>query len=109
MATNAPVNGDAGKVLKLSATYSSPTNEPFVIAESLQTPATEGVEDKTKYLKDLRKATSLVQEQVNRELTQRMEEDKAREAATQGKPAKKDIDEEKEEENYGEEVAEEEE
>lgn len=106
MTTPTPANGDGSKVLKLTATYSSPTNEPFVAAEDLQAPAAEALEDKTRYLRDLRKATLAAQEQINKELTQRMEEDKAKEA---GKASKKEADEDKEEENYGEEVPEEEE
>jgi hypothetical protein len=51
-----------------------------------------------------------MQEQINKELTKRMEEDKAKEAngVNGGSKAKaKGVDESKEEENYGEEVPEE--
>ncbi|TPX07152.1 uncharacterized protein E0L32_010953 [Thyridium curvatum] len=91
--------------LTLSATYASPANEPFAVTESLPAPATTGVGDKTKYLADLKERISSVQERVNQELTARMEQDKARDAATSGKAA---VDDAKEEENYGEEVQEEE-
>ncbi|RYP79571.1 hypothetical protein DL769_002881 [Monosporascus sp. CRB-8-3] len=87
--------------------------------------------EKAAYLRGLRAATAALQERVNGELTARMEEDKAREAsaagggggggvatdagADKGKGGKsgsgggggaKDIDEDAEEENYGEEVVE---
>ncbi|RKU43945.1 hypothetical protein DL546_002788 [Coniochaeta pulveracea] len=70
----------------LSATYTSPTNAPFSVTKSLTVPA-----------------VAEVQNEVNRELTARMEEDKARDAS-----AKAGVDDAKEEENYGEEVVEEE-
>jgi hypothetical protein len=92
-----------------SATYSSPTNEPFSATKSLPLPAPvpsasagDEAERKSKYLNSLREAVLDVQEEVNRELTARMEEDKAREAGAV-------VDEDREEENYGEEVVEEEE
>ena len=104
----------AGKYEKMSltASYNSPSNAPFILAQDLQAPrsgtANPTVADKTKYLNDLRKATAVMQEQVNKELTQRMEEDKVKESAKNGK-APKGVDEAKEEENYGEEAPEEEE
>jgi Cu2+-containing amine oxidase len=49
-----------------------------------------------------------MQETINKELTSRMEEDKAREAAATGITKSKVVDEAKEEDNYGEEVVEEE-
>lgn len=76
----------------LSASYSSNTSPSFTFTHSLQ-PA-----DHAAYLASLRSAAAKIQEDINRELTKRMEEDKARE----GK-----LDEVKEEENYGEEVVEE--
>lgn len=48
-----------------------------------------------------------MQDVVNAELTARMEEDKVFEASKQGAARAKGIDETKEEDNYGEEVAEE--
>lgn len=96
--------------MSLSATYASPTNAPFTVTHDLQSPpsgtTSPTVPDKTKYLSDLRKATATMQEQINKELTQRMEEDKAQEAARSGKAPKRAVDEAKEEENYGEEVPE---
>lgn len=50
-----------------------------------------------------------MQEKINKELTERMEEDKAKEetAGGTGKRKANELDEKKEEENYGEEVVEE--
>ncbi|RFU25727.1 hypothetical protein B7463_g10602, partial [Scytalidium lignicola] len=96
----------------LSATYQSPTNAAFTHIKKLPTPPSDSTKDKTAYLSALRTATIELQEQINKELTSRMEEDKAREAAGQkaatgaaGKGAV--IDEAREEDNYGEEVVEE--
>ena len=62
------------------------------------------------YLGALRKATAELQERINAELTQRMEEDKARDATDAAEKGMKNgvVDEGKEEENYGEEVVEDE-
>ncbi len=65
--------------------------------------------DKSTYLAELRKSVTALQADVNRELTARMEEDKARDASTAAASGKKVVDDEKEEENYGEEVQEEDE
>lgn len=95
------------QTMPLTAEYTSTANAPFTITHTLQAPpsgtANPTVPDKTKYLSDLRRAAATMQEQINKELTQRMDEDKAKVAAESGKPA---IDEAKEEENYGEEVQE---
>lgn len=87
----------------LSATYTSPTNAPFSVTKSLTVPVSDDINSRTTYLANLRKAVAEVQNEVNRELTARMEEDKARDAS-----AKAGVDDAKEEENYGEEVVEEE-
>ncbi|RFU79866.1 gon7 family [Trichoderma arundinaceum] len=90
----------------LTASYSSPTNSPFSITESIPAPPTPlDPAGKSKYLESLRASVATAQDQINKELTTRMEEDKAREAAVGNQPS---VDEEKEEENYGEEVQEEE-
>ena len=83
----------------LSATYQSPESAPFTHAQKLAAPASTSTADKTQYLSALRKATAGMQEQINNELTARMEEDKARDASASK------IDDAKEEENYGEEEA----
>ncbi|KAL7806242.1 hypothetical protein V8C44DRAFT_360655 [Trichoderma aethiopicum] len=67
----------------LTTSYTSPTNPPFTTSESIPAPPTP-LDDK-----------------INAELTARMEEDKKREEAAGLKHA---VDDEKEEENYGEEV-----
>jgi hypothetical protein len=92
----------------LSATYQSPTNESFTHTTQLPAPPTTNSTDRTSYLAALRKATAEMQETINKELTSRMEEDKAREAAAAGNTKSKVVDEAKEEDNYGEEVVEEE-
>jgi hypothetical protein len=95
----------------LSASYNSPTNAPFTHTEKIPTPPSDKTSDKTAYLAALRKATATMQEQINKELTQRMEEDKAKEAGGVNGASKakaKGFDESKEEDNYGEEVPEDE-
>ncbi len=93
----------------LSTTYTSPANAPFTISLPLSAPAdSTTVESKAKYLSELRQSVTSLQGQVNRELTARMEEDKARESSLAAANGKKIVDDEKEEENYGEEMQEEE-
>ncbi|KAK4184879.1 EKC/KEOPS complex subunit GON7 [Podospora australis] len=90
----------------LSASYTSKTdNAPFTIELPLTAPKDSSVASKTEYLNKLRESAISMQERVNKELTQRMEEDNAR-AAAQG--PKQTVDDAKEEENYGEEVQEDE-
>lgn len=110
MASSIPLS--TSQKLSLSATYISPTNPPFTLAHALEAPpsgtANPTVPDKTKYLADLRQATATLQEQINKELTQRMEDDnKAAQSTKDGKSANR-VDEGKEEENYGEEAPEDE-
>ncbi|KAH8903994.1 Gon7 family protein [Coniochaeta sp. PMI_546] len=105
----ATLNGDSAASTKqhvFSATYKSETNEPFSFSQSFPAPDPADVEQKTNYLANLRAAVVGTQEKINKELTARMEEDKARDATGAKIP---DVDEAKEEENYGEEVVEEEE
>ncbi|KAG7285320.1 hypothetical protein NEMBOFW57_009942 [Staphylotrichum longicolle] len=86
----------------LTTTYTSTSNAPFTISLPLSAPAdSTTVENKARYLSELRQS-------VNRELTARMEEDKARESSAAAASGKKIVDDEKEEENYGEEMQEEE-
>lgn len=93
----------------LSAAYTSTTNAPFTVCLPLTSAADSAtLEHKTKYLAELRQSVISVQGQINRELTARMEEDKAREASAAAANGAKVVDDEKEEENYGEEVVEEE-
>lgn len=88
--------------MDLTATYNGPASEPFTVKHSIPTPPSASVSDKTQYLDELRNAVTATQDQINQELTARMEQDKAR--SGDGKPA---VDDAKEEENYGEEVQEE--
>lgn len=84
----------------LTARYASPANAAFAVETAL--PSTG---DKTSYLGALRAAVTDAQATINKELTARMEEDKARDAG--GAAAAAAVDDAKEEENYGEEVQEE--
>ncbi|OAA44318.1 EKC/KEOPS complex, subunit Gon7 [Metarhizium rileyi] len=93
----------------LTASYTSPENAHFTITEHIPAPPSASVQDRTHYLDALRKAVTETQERINKELTMRMEEDKAREAASSGgAPARLGTEEDKEEEFYGEEVQDEE-
>ncbi|KAL7928670.1 hypothetical protein V8C35DRAFT_225327 [Trichoderma chlorosporum] len=85
----------------LTVSYSSPTNAPFSTSASIPVSSTLDVAGKSKYLESLRASIATAQDQINKELTTRMEEDKAREEAA---GAAHPVDDEKEEENYGEEV-----
>ena len=102
--------GDTPQDQVLSATYTSPTNQSFTYMQKLVTPPSDSSSDRIAYLGALRKATLVMQEQINKELTLRMEEDKAREGAGVHAAAKvkaKGVNETAEEDNYGEEVPEE--
>ncbi|KAH7357085.1 EKC/KEOPS complex, subunit Gon7 [Rhexocercosporidium sp. MPI-PUGE-AT-0058] len=120
MASPAPTSTTTTPTLK--ATYSSPTNAPFTYSTTLPSlpslpshleSSTTSTASKTAYLSALRHATSQMQENINKELTARMEEDNkvaATAASAEGKGKGKGggkVDEKKEEENYGEEVVEE--
>lgn len=94
-------------MLVVTATYASPTNKAFDSSISIPAPPSDSVTDKTQYLAALRHAIAATQAQINKELTQRMEEDNARSGGAKT-GASKAVDEDKEEENYGEEVQEEE-
>ncbi|KAL2753753.1 hypothetical protein ACRALDRAFT_212218 [Sodiomyces alcalophilus JCM 7366] len=89
-------------IMLLSASYKTP-HDSFRLHSQIPAPPTSSVDDKTTYLAALRRATAQIQDDVNRELTQRMEEDKARAVSAQT-----GVDDAKEEENYGEEVVEDE-
>lgn len=90
----------------LTATYASPTNETFKVTKKLPAiPPANSVTDKVSYLSALREAVTQTQQDINKELTARMEEDNARDAA---KGTTTTANDEKDEENYGEEVQEDE-
>ncbi|KAF2107255.1 hypothetical protein BDV96DRAFT_474953, partial [Lophiotrema nucula] len=87
-----------------TATYNSPTNSPspHTISASLpSTSANPATEDRVAHLAALQSSVKTLQGDVNTFLTQKMEEDKVKGAATVK------VDDAKEEENYGEEVVEE--
>lgn len=92
----------------LAATYTTTpqtNNPPFTITTAIAAPTSPSqtpLEQKTAYLRSLRAAVLGAQEEINKELTQRMEEDNAR--AGGGGASGKDA---REEENYGEEMIEE--
>ncbi|KAJ9152286.1 hypothetical protein NKR19_g4571 [Coniochaeta hoffmannii] len=106
MATSYRTSADPSKQHAFSATYQSASNEPFSLSQTFPVPDAENVQQRTSYLANLRAAVVDTQEKINKELTARMEEDKARDATG---PKLADVDEAKEEENYGEEVVEDEE
>jgi len=88
----------------LTASYTSPhashaSTSPLPSLAS----ANESTSAKTAYITDLREKTSQLQDDVNAYLTQRMEEDKAREGNVVGKRSKSAKEEERLEEMYGEE------
>ncbi|KXJ87142.1 hypothetical protein Micbo1qcDRAFT_236575 [Microdochium bolleyi] len=95
---------------RLTAAYTSPTNDPFTLdadplpsASSLE-PSTQ---QKSAHLAALRAAATKMQDDINAHLTQRMDEDNKRAAAVANKDGKQ-ADEAVEEDNYGEEVVDEE-
>ena len=99
----------------MTATYASAQNTPFTLTQQLSLPetTTPTQQQKSSYLRDLRKSAAIIQEQLNTKLTQLMVEDKARDStlvdsSKSGGAKKKSavIDDEAEEENYGEEVVE---
>ncbi|KAM3444464.1 hypothetical protein NHJ13734_001431 [Beauveria thailandica] len=91
----------------LTASYTSPTNEAFAITTPLpSSSSSSSSSDKTSHLGALRVAVADAQDTINKELTARMEEDKARDVSAAGAVAAAAIDDAKEEENYGEEVQE---
>lgn len=89
----------ASKDTSLTADYSSPDsqhnfNYPLPTNTNL-----EATKDVTDFLVKLRESTIQMQKDVNAFLTQKMDEDKAKDSAQNGK-----VDEDKEEDMYGEEA-----
>ena len=90
----------------LMGTYTSPTATHTLSSALPPLPLKDSsVDDKTEYLSCLRSNVSQMQDDINAYLTQKMEEDKAQEAGVMGKRPNKDED--RQEEMYGEEDAEE--
>ena len=102
-----------GSSTALKATYDSPSGHQE-FSHTLPTPHIDNdgavnPRAKTKYLSELRASTKKLQEDINKFLTEKMEEDKK--AAVQNdlnSASKQKSKDEQEEENYGEENAEEE-
>lgn len=96
----------------LRAKYSSPSGkevsssgkEEFAHQLSIKCPPNASTAEKTAYLSELRASTKKLQENINTFLTQKMEEDKTREAREKGAKAK--TRDEIEEDQYGEEAVE---
>lgn len=88
---------------KVTADYDSQTEQKtFAATLSTATSATSSTSEKTAYLGELREHVSQMQDDINAFLTAKMEEDKAAEQAA-GHRKVKGIDEDKEEQMYGEE------
>lgn len=87
----------------LKAQYTSPTGshefDTPIVVPCKDNPSTD---ERTKYLAELRANTKTLQADVNKFLTEKMEEDKAR---SDGAGAKDKKNEDLEEQNYGEEQA----
>jgi len=89
---------ESSKEASLSVKYSGPSGDSQTFTANLRScPANPSTEQRTSYLSELRTGISQVQGDINVFLTQKMEEDKAE----AGRSA---LNDEKEEENYGEEV-----
>ncbi|PPJ60326.1 hypothetical protein CBER1_01270 [Cercospora berteroae] len=84
----------------LAASYRSPISAQNFSLDLSPPPQSGSVHEKTSYLAALRANASKLQGEINTFLTQKMEEDKAAEA---GKGTAKKVDEQREEDMYGEE------
>ncbi|KAG7145909.1 hypothetical protein HYQ46_005309 [Verticillium longisporum] len=75
--------------LSLSAQYSHPTDTPFTAEASTDGPSSASAADKSAFLARLRDLVTIVQADVNTQLTQKMEEDKQRAAGARDEKGKK--------------------
>lgn len=98
----------------LTATYNGPTAYKTFASALPAVPTSASTEDKTAFIAALRANVSQMQDDMNLFLTQKMDEDKAREAdaantaTAAARGAKRSaLDEAREEEMYGEEVVDE--
>ena len=91
---------------KLSADYKSPTGQHTFSYEVPAVSQNQSTEETTDFLAKLRQSAVRMQQDVNTFLTQKMDEDKALENTKEVQHNAK-VDEDKEEDNYGEEVDEE--
>lgn len=109
----------APSTFTVTYTNSSSFSTPFNLTKDVPTTSTSSTSemstsDRAAYLHSLRQIAATFQDDINRELTQRMEEDNKRAAAAAGANggkgrSKAEEEAAKEEENYGEEVVEEDE
>lgn len=91
---------------RLSAAYASPTsteNFTYPLPTLSSSPITQ---EKTTYLSTLRSSVQKLQDEINAFLTKKMEEERNAASGANGVNGTK-VDEQKEEENYGEEVVDE--
>jgi phosphoribosylanthranilate isomerase len=91
---------------KLSADYKSPTGQHTFSYEVPAVSGNQSTEETTDFLAKLRQSAVQMQQDINTFLTQKMDEDKAMESTKDVQHTAK-VDEDKEEDNYGEEVDEE--
>lgn len=106
-------NSNGGISATLCAAYHSPSGDK-VFRQSIAVPqpaqgAASDTQTKTRYLSELRSSTRILQEEVNKFLTDKMEEDKKSSGPEDRTGvAKQKADDELEEEHYGEEEVEDE-
>lgn len=99
----AGVSGSADS--RLTADYNSPSGQRNFSYALPATINSESTKEVTASLSDLRKSALQMQKDINVFLTQKMEEDKAT-SNSNGTSTSTKVDEDKEEDNYGEEVEE---
>ena len=96
---------------EVQAHYESPAGtKDFNLPLSTKSSSAPNVREKTAYLSELRASTKRLQENINAFLTEKMAEDKAREAKgdAQGSKTRAPVKDDIEEEHYGEEALEDE-
>lgn len=89
-------------VNNLRASYNAPTGQQVFIFE-IPAPTKGDVASKIIYLSELRSSTRRLQEKVNSFLTEKMEEGKRNAIESENQASKGKVNDEEEEENYGEE------
>jgi siderophore synthetase component len=87
----------------VKASYTSPTGKHEFSVPITASCTNNSTAERTRYLGELRANTKALQADINKFLTEKMEQDKSQEA---GQKDKKKEEEEREEDNYGEEQAE---
>lgn len=86
----------------IKATYGSPANNK-VFTQTIYSPQLTDTKSKAAYISSLRSSTKALQEDINKFLTAKMEEDKQTAGQTATNGTKHKARDEEEEENYGEE------